>query len=167
MGIIFGKTGTKGPSYEVLLKAPQYEIRKYSSYITAEVPISSKEDEGKAFGALAKYIGVFGKPENEISKPMAMTHPVITDPPESLKLAMTSPVITEQGDAALHHNNMKFVLPEEFKTIESCPRPTNPNVLLRLVPPKFVAVLGFSGMHIIHSYTCHQSTIIRLFPTVI
>ena len=73
MGIVFGVTGTKEPAFS-LLKASPYEIRKIQSYVVAEIASGSSDvDMNKSFGILAKYIGVFGDPENTQSKPTAVT----------------------------------------------------------------------------------------------
>jgi len=90
MEIIFGMTGTKEPVYKLINTSASYEIRLYQPYFIAEV--KSATDMGSSFQTLAKYIGVFGTPENLKSQSIAMTAPVITRPE---KIAMTSPVITE------------------------------------------------------------------------
>ena len=83
MGIVFGMTGTKEPAYSLVTKAAAgYEVRQYQKYFIAEVP-HSKDGNGDDFRALAKYIGVFGTPENVPKKPMAMTAPVLMDPSSS------------------------------------------------------------------------------------
>jgi hypothetical protein len=128
MGIVFGVTGTKGPVYEVLAKTSSYEIRNYNQgFLTAEIPMTS-DNEG--FSALAKYIGVFGKPENTISQPMAMTHPVIKE---------------ENTDTS--NEVMKFVLPGEYVHIADAPKPTNAKISIHENPPQYLAVIGFSGWY--------------------
>ena len=69
MGMVFGRTGVKEPSYSVLKSFGNFEVRKYPAVLTASVvtndPTNSKAVEAnQAFRVLAKYIGVFGKPEN-------------------------------------------------------------------------------------------------------
>eukprot|EP01036_Dinobryon_divergens_P030553 gene30553-39815_t len=83
MGIVFGITGAPEPSYQ-LLKLPQkaiakidlisFEIRRYQPFVVAEVPLSDGEDN-VGFSALARYIGVFGQPENVQKSTLAMTAP--------------------------------------------------------------------------------------------
>lgn len=128
MGIVFGVTGTKGPVYEVLVRTSSYEIRYYQqSFLTAEIPMKS-DNEG--FTALAKYIGVFGKPENDISKPLDMTHPVIKE--ESTETSVEV---------------MKFVLPEEYQHITDAPKPANAKISIKENPPQYIASIGFSGWY--------------------
>lgn len=119
-----------------------YEVRIYGSYFVAEfrgeMEAGAKRDS-QSFSALAKYIGVFGTPENEKGESLAMTSPVVTGNREPQKLAMTSPVISGEY--------MQFVLPFEYTKIESIPRPLNENIHIKAVPRKCVAVTTFSGFH--------------------
>jgi len=140
MGIVFGITGTKGPAYAVLLKSTTYEIRAYEGYLTAETHSGNGNDNG--FSTLANYIGVFGKPANEVSQSMAMTHPVFME--TTKKIDMTAPVLTQKA-------MMKFVLPAEYKTISQAPKPTDSRVVLKQHEPQYVAVIGFSGWYSEHS----------------
>lgn len=142
MGIVFGVTGTKGPAYNVLLKGSSYEIRAYEGFLTAETHTNG--DDG--FSILANYIGVFGKPANEVSQALDMTHPVFME--TTKKIDMTSPVLTQS-------NVMKFVLPAEYKTINQAPRPTNSRVVIKQHDPQYVAVVGFSGWYSEHSGLSH------------
>lgn len=135
MGIVFGVTGVKEPAFNMLLQSP-VEIREYASYVVAEVPMKHGADND-AFPSLAKYIGVFGEPQNSAKKSIAMTAPVIT---ESQKIAMTAPVVTNS-------DKMSFVLPEEFKSVDDAPVPTDSNVKVKLVPAQTVAVSRFSGWY--------------------
>lgn len=75
MGIVFGVTGAKEPAFTLVHRgSSMYEIRLYPKYFVAEVPMnvggsiegtdSEKKNMDTAFGVLAKYIGVFGTPEN-------------------------------------------------------------------------------------------------------
>ena len=144
MGIVFGMTGTKEPSYSLLTKAASgYEVRQYQKYFIAEVP-HSKNGNGDDFRVLAKYIGVFGTPENVSKKPMAMTAPVLMDPSSSSnggqKMAMTSPVL--QTD-----KTMSFVLPFEFQHLEEVPKPSNSQVQIKEAVERTVAVDCFSGWY--------------------
>jgi len=141
MGIVFGMTGTAEPSYVVLrsaVAATGFEVRSYQSFVIAEIATKRGEDNG--FSVLAKYIGVFGNPENEGRVPMAMTAPVILRP---TKMAMTSPVITQNGEDEL----MSFVLPFEIKNVASAPKPSNKRVTLREIPARLLAVRSFTGWY--------------------
>ncbi|KAL0740276.1 hypothetical protein Bca4012_081789 [Brassica carinata] len=96
MGMVFGKIVVETPKYTVAKSGEGYEVRQYPPAVSAEVtydPSEFKGDKDGGFQVLAKYIGVFGKPENQ---KIAMTSPVITT--EGEKIAMTSPVITKEGE---------------------------------------------------------------------
>ena len=138
MGIVFGVTGTKEPTYTIISNAEGYQLRAYQSYFIAEVP--SAQQNGDDFRTLAKYIGVFGTPENILQRPIDMTAPVLLDPNINKKLAMTSPVIS--GD-----KKMAFVLPFDFKDLAEIPKPTNERVKIKSIPEKLVAVKSFSGSY--------------------
>ncbi|EGR34028.1 soul heme-binding protein, putative [Ichthyophthirius multifiliis] len=133
IGQIFGFNGVKEPQYSLIQKTP-YQIRKYESYVIAK--IAMKEDnKDQAFRALARYIGVFGKPENTQNQSLVMTVPVLQEP---VKMEMTAPVIFENG-------YMSFVLPEKYKQVEQSPQPLNKEISLEKVDEKNIAVLQFSG----------------------
>ncbi|KAH0930474.1 hypothetical protein HID58_016201 [Brassica napus] len=96
MGMVFGKIVVETPKYTVSKSGDGYEVRQYPPAVSAEVtydPSEFKGDRDGGFQVLAKYIGVFGKPENQ---KIAMTAPVVTT--EGEKIAMTSPVITKEGE---------------------------------------------------------------------
>eukprot|EP01031_Cornospumella_fuschlensis_P030982 gene30982-37445_t len=136
MGQVIGITGVQEPPFVGLLPATAgYEIRLYQPIFVAEVPMNGPNSNG-AFMSLAKYIGVFGTPENEAATSMDMTAPVITGGPK--ELAMTAPVVTGQ-------DFMQFVLPFDLKRLEDVPKPTNKDITIRQVPRKVVAVSRFSG----------------------
>ena len=91
------------------------------------------------FRILARYIGVFGNPENKDINKIAMTAPVLSKTSSS-KIAMTAPVLSSSA------NDMRFVLPKKFKTKEDAPQPTDTRVELIDVPERMVAVKTFSGL---------------------
>ena len=96
IGMVFGKIVVETPKYTVAKSGDGYEVREYPPAVSAEVtydPSEFKGDKDGGFQVLAKYIGVFGKPENQ---KIAMTSPVVTT--EGEKIAMTSPVITKEGE---------------------------------------------------------------------
>ena len=137
MGIVFGVTGTQEPPYTIVSNPPNYQVRIYSPYLIAEVPQLPGQDNN-SFTILAKYIGVFGKPENQANQAMAMTSPVITVEP--VKMAMTSPVVNAK-------DTMSFVLPFSYTSLEQLPVPTDKRIVLRAVPRRLIAVKVFSGWY--------------------
>ena len=128
MGIVFGYTGCAEPTYKTLHQGGAYCVRQYSGYFIAEAAGAVTKDD--SFRLLAKYIGVFGEPQNNGKAAMAMTAPVITVP---TKLAMTSPVVTSKDET------MSFVLPFHFKSLSEIPVPTDSRVRIREIPKRIVA----------------------------
>ncbi len=152
MGTIFGKESVKEPPYEVLLqrtnvKTP-YELRKYATRYAATVEYNGSTSEG--FRALAKYIGVFGTPQNEGSTNIAMTAPVVMEEDSTTKqgkptpIAMTAPVVMETN-VTHGMNKMMFMLPEEYNDIAKIPKPTNPAVHIERIPSETGAVHRYNG----------------------
>ncbi len=116
--------GTPQQPYSVLKTIGDMEIRRYPEALTATVlrPGGTyKEISNAGFRSLAGYI--FGG--NEGGK----------------KIAMTAPVHMEMGADS---SRMRFVMPADL-TMDSLPRPNDPNVQLQRVPEEVVAVLRFGG----------------------
>ncbi|GFQ07824.1 heme-binding-like protein at3g10130 chloroplastic [Phtheirospermum japonicum] len=101
MGLILGKITVETPKYEVITATNDYEIRKYSPSVIAEVtydPVRFNSDKDGGFTILANYIGAFGKPQNTKPEKIEMTAPVITKKASSSEeIAMTAPVVTKSG----------------------------------------------------------------------
>ncbi|XP_010509243.1 PREDICTED: heme-binding-like protein At3g10130, chloroplastic [Camelina sativa] len=165
MGMVFGKIVVETPKYTVTKSGDGYEIREYPPAVAAEVTYDASEfkgDKDGGFQVLAKYIGVFGKPENEKPETIAMTAPVITKEGEKIamtapvitkeseKIEMTSPVVTkEEGDG--HGGGkkkmvtMQFLLPSKYTKAEEAPRPTDERVVIREEGGRKYGVVKFSG----------------------
>lgn len=139
---VFGVESVEEAPYQTVLKENEFEIRDYAPFVVAQTIIdaSYKEAGNKAFRKLFAYISG----ENEASAKIAMTAPVIAEPKSassSEKIAMTAPVISEQeGEAWLY----RFVLPKGF-TIDTAPRPLNPDVTIAETAPQRVATIRYSG----------------------
>jgi hypothetical protein len=154
MGSVFGKQTVAEPAFEILLNRTShsvrtsYEIRKYGERFAAEVSYSNDvDDTSSPFRALASYIGVFGKPENEGGTSMSMTAPVVIEGSNSnsgTAMTMTAPVVTETvGDNG--EKRMKFMLPAEYNDLSKIPKPTNPAVHILEIPPQVGAVHRYHG----------------------
>ncbi len=125
------------PDYEVLSKSGDIEIRHYVPTIVAQVTVEGDRAEAinRGFGIIAAYI--FGS--NLTSDEVAMTAPVTQQSSENI--AMTAPVIQQSEGAAW---NVRFVMPAEY-SMETLPKPANPEVKLIEVPAKRFAAIRFSG----------------------
>lgn len=150
MGMVFGKTGVEEPPYDILLTrsyppaTTPYEIRKYGERFAAEADYSTGDNsDDTPFTVLARYIGVFGTPENEGSEKISMTAPVVIDRQGGgTEIAMTAPVIrTEDGGT----KKMQFTLPATYDKLSKIPKPTNPAVHILEIPPSYGAVYRFNG----------------------
>jgi hypothetical protein len=134
---------TEEPKFVLLEKAEAFELRQYPSLVIAEVSVEGSLDEisGKGFRLIADYIFGNNKAKSGGSEKIAMTAPVTVES-HSEKIAMTTPVTVQQNDGKWR---MHFVMPAKY-TLESLPVPNNPQVKLRLLPPRNVAVIIFSGI---------------------
>lgn len=131
MGSVLGVVAEETPRYIVLAKHASFEVRRYQAWAEVVTSCSGVVGDGGdgSFGRLAKFIGVFGKPQNAEGAKIAMTAPVLTwsDEPTSSAAA-----------------KMSFVLPSAVHAAGP-PRPTDPSVAVREVPEKTVAAVRFSG----------------------
>jgi hypothetical protein len=154
MGSVIGKESVAEPVFQILLNRTSldvkttYELRKYGERFAAEVSYSNLEGTGTPFKALASYIGVFGKPENEGAQAISMTAPVVMEGGTTgTPISMAAPVVTENANDDQHNGEktMKFVLPAEYDDLSKIPKPTNPAVHIAKIPPQVGAVHRFSG----------------------
>ena len=125
-----------GPSYTVVQTYEAFEVRRYEPYLVAETVVSAApEDAGnQGFRILAGYI--FGS--NKGTRKIEMTAPVAQSP---TKIAMTAPVAQR---ASAGGYVIQFAMPREW-TLETLPEPLDSRVALRVMPPRTVAVIGYSG----------------------
>ena len=157
MGSVFGRESVEEPSYTVVLERTSvptpYEIRKYGERIAIETEYGGDKEDGSPFMALAGYIGVMGKPQNEGQESIAMTAPVVIegDQPSNKKdesgkgeaIAMTAPVVkSESSDGK---KTMQFMLPASFDSVDKAPKPINPSVRVKAVPAAMGVVHRYNG----------------------
>ena len=101
-----------------------------------------------AFRRLFNYISG----NNRTKESIAMTAPV-TQQPTSEKIAMTAPV-TQQKSADKFA--VSFVMPSKY-TMETLPKPLDPNVVLRQVPAYKAAAIRYSGTWSKKSYDTYKA----------
>lgn len=114
------------PSYEVLKRIDEVEIRLYPKLILATV---AGDGVRAPFRILFEYISG----DNSGGSKISMTAPVIT--PE--RIDMTAPVISGGG-------SMSFVVPSKY-TVETVPVPNDGRVRIHELPERRVAVIRFRG----------------------
>ncbi len=146
---VFGVESVEEAPYDVVRTDRQFEIRDYAPLVVAQtmVPAEVKNPGNVAFRSLFRYISG----DNEASQKIAMTAPVIfdsntNDDAESVKdtgekIAMTAPVVSEKIENFWRY---QFVLPANM-TIETAPKPLNPDVSLSAIAARQVATLRYSG----------------------
>jgi hypothetical protein len=140
---VFGIRSAEELKYDVISKSGDFEIRAYEPYVSAIATMKGpyEEVQGDLFRVLAAYI--FGK--NTTESKIAMTAPVQTNPEaqdSGEKIAMTAPVVLEPDREGAW--KMSFSMPSEY-TMQSLPKPLDPQVTLVPVPAKMFAVIRFSG----------------------
>lgn len=134
------------PRYEVISAQGDFELRRYPALLVAQTVVEGDMDQAsrKGFQLLADFI--FGNNQtSEGSAKIAMTAPVTMEP-QSAKIAMTAPV-TLQAQAGLPESGpwrVHFVMPSQY-TLASIPKPRNPAVQLRELPPQWFVAHKFSG----------------------
>jgi DNA gyrase inhibitor GyrI len=133
--------------YDVIETHGAIELRDYDPMIVAEVSMQGDREKaiGDGFRLIADYI--FGN--NLSSQKVSMTAPVIQQPSE--KIAMTAPV-TQQGGEELW--SVRFVMPSDY-TMQTLPKPNNPDVILKAIVGKRFAVIRFSGLARAHRLAAH------------
>lgn len=127
------------PAYSVIASTGNYEVRRYEPYLVAEVDVDGNFGSAgnDAFRMLAGYI--FG--DNVPEQKMAMTAPV--ESTAGTKMAMTAPV-TSRSAGDTNRYTYAFVMERKY-TLDTLPKPTNPEV--RIVPRegRVMAVRRYSG----------------------
>uniref|UniRef100_A0A5B6YFV9 Heme-binding-like protein n=1 Tax=Davidia involucrata TaxID=16924 RepID=A0A5B6YFV9_DAVIN len=144
MGMVFGKICVETPKFEVVQSTDEYEIRKYSPSVVAEVtydPSQFKGNKDGGFTVLANYIGALGNPQNTKPEKIAMTAPVITKSSE--KIAMTAPVVTKTGEEKMV--TMQFILPSKYTKAEEVPKPVDERVVIGEEGERKYGVVRFGG----------------------
>lgn len=162
------------PKFELLAQdGPEgaLQLRHYAPAIVAETVVEGDRDTAstRGFKVIADYIfgnnraagPVPGAADTKASEKIAMTAPVVAEPVDrSQKIAMTAPVMAEPvggsgvgagaaADTPLNSATqwrIHFVMPGQY-TLDTLPRPNNPAVQLRELPPMVFAVVAYSGLN--------------------
>ena len=135
------------PKYEVHISQAPFELRHYAPTLIAQTIVEGDMDEAsnKGFRLIADFI--FGNnlaANSEQAAKIAMTAPVTVEP-QSSKIAMTAPVTIEPQLGSAQQWRVHFVMPSQY-TLETLPKPNNPQVTIKSIPSQKFAVLRFSGL---------------------
>ncbi len=140
------------PSFQVIKKGNDFEIREYAPNLVARVDVTGDFDSAgnQGFKILADFI--FGN--NKAKAKINMTAPVAM----SEKIDMTVPVAMA-GDHGRYQ--VEFTMPRKF-TKATLPEPNNPQVQIIEVPSKIRAVHKYSGTWSEDEYLKHKTQLISL-----
>jgi hypothetical protein len=143
------------PEYRVLEQDGSFELRAYSSYLIAETEVEAgfMNAGNIAFGRLFRYISGANAAQAEI----AMTAPV-EQASQGEKIAMTAPVEQAKGDGVYR---VGFIVPRKYNR-DTVPKPTDPRVIIREVPPRTVAVWRYSGRWTEENFREHEQDLRRV-----
>jgi DNA gyrase inhibitor GyrI len=129
------------PKYNVIEQSGDFELREYAPKIIAETVVSGDLDDASSAGfkRIADYIFGNNTASAGGNEKISMTAPVTMEA-KSEKISMTAPVTMEKKDGKWR---MDFVMPSQY-TMQTLPKPNNPDVRLREVPSQQYAVIRFS-----------------------
>ena len=142
MGSALGRISEEQPRYDVASARDGFEVRAYEACCVIETTYdpAEREAQGASFMRLAKYIGVLSRPRNARDEKIAMTAPVFMTPDASASASA-------DASSAAKRYVMQFVLPKSKfpEGATQAPRALDPEVAVRDVPARTMAVRRFSG----------------------
>jgi hypothetical protein len=138
--------------YTVVKQDGKFELRDYAPHIVAETLVDGDiEEAGKtAFRRLFRYISG----ENQASEKVAMTAPV-SQSSAGEKIAMTAPVGQQNVEGRWA---VSFMMPASY-TMETLPKPNDPQVVLRQVPAQKIAAVRYSGFWSEEGYLANKQAL--------
>ncbi|MEO3680484.1 heme-binding protein [Rheinheimera sp. FR7-31] len=155
---LFGDNGVESAPY-TLLKADEsanIEVRNYDSLVLVTTDMAG-DGRNSAFRKLFRYIDG----ENEAAANIAMTAPVMmNNSSKGEKIAITAPVLMNNQSGA---SMMSFVMPKDF-TLQTTPKPINPDVMVTEVKDYKVAAIQFSST-LSKSNVVKQTALLRAWIT--
>jgi effector-binding domain-containing protein len=134
---------TEEPKFSLLEKDQSFELRLYEPKIIAEVEVDGDMSAAsrKGFRQIADFIFGNNTAQSGKSEKISMTAPVAIKP-ASEKIAMTAPVGVQQSEKGWR---VSFVMPSQY-TLETLPKPNNPQISIKQLPAKKFALIRFSGL---------------------
>ena len=151
---------TEEPTYTVLSKTENFELRRYENQLVAQTWVSGDQDAASraGFKILADYIFGNNTASSGESSKISMTAPVAmqfeakqsttkkNDSNESQKIAMTAPVSIKQEQQQNDGKwRVQFTMPSQY-TMQTLPKPNNPDIAIIEVPAQTYGVIKFSGL---------------------
>ncbi|MFM8392058.1 MAG: SOUL family heme-binding protein, partial [Methylophilaceae bacterium] len=134
---------TEEPKFSLLEKDQSFELRLYEPKIIAEVEVDGDMSAAsrKGFRQIADFIFGNNTAQSGKSEKISMTAPVAIKP-ASEKIVMTAPVSVQQSEKGWR---VSFVMPSQY-TLETLPKPNNPQISIKQLPAKKFALIRFSGL---------------------
>ena len=119
---------TEEPKYTVLKQTEDFELRRYDEQLVAQTWVTGDQDAASraGFKILADYI--FGNNSAANGK--------------IRKISMTAPVSIQQTEDKWR---VQFTMPSQY-TLQTLPKPNNPNIEIVEVPAQTYGVMKFSGL---------------------
>ncbi len=138
------------PNYTILSQDNDFELRRYDNQLVAQTWVTGDQNTASrdGFKILADYIFGNNRTPNGDSSKISMTAPVTMQlktnrgNDESKKIAMTAPVSMQQYNGKWR---VQFTMPSQY-TIQTLPKPNNPNIEIKEVPRQTYGVIKFSGL---------------------
>ena len=131
------------PKFTLLEKDQAFELRLYAPKIIAEVLVDGdmSEASSKGFKLIADFIFGNNTAQSGKSEKISMTAPVSVKA-SAEKISMTAPVGLQQSNNGWR---VYFVMPSQY-SLQTLPKPNNPQVNIKLAPEQKFAVIRFSGL---------------------
>ncbi|CAF3448107.1 unnamed protein product [Rotaria socialis] len=129
---VFGALNIETPSYDIVMKGANYEVRRYHSQLWAQIDFTV--DPSTDFG-------------NKMSIGFQPLFQYITGKNAAgQKIPMTAPVIMQRLDSEYGRRRMSFIMsPSKFSTLDQLPKPINVNVkLVAVTDPVVLACIRFN-----------------------
>jgi len=138
------------PEYTLLSQEDDFELRRYEPQLVAQTWVSGDQETASraGFKVLADYIFGNNTAPSGGSSNISMTAPVTMQPnsaesdKDAQKIAMTAPVSMQQEHGQWR---VQFTMPKKY-TMQTLPKPTNPNITITEIPKQTYAVIKFSGL---------------------
>lgn len=150
---------TEEPKYTVLTQVEDFELRRYDEQLVAQSWVTGDQNGAsrQGFKVLADYIFGNNTAVSGESSKISMTAPVAmkfeakqseankNSGNESQKIAMTAPVSIKQEQQSEGKWLVQFAMPSQY-TMQTLPKPNNPDVEIVEVPAQTYGVIKFSGL---------------------
>jgi hypothetical protein len=131
------------PKFTRLETEKAFELRAYQPKLIAEVLVDGNMSEAssKGFKLIADFIFGNNTAQSGKSEKISMTAPVAVKA-SAEKISMTAPVGLQQANRGWR---VYFVMPSQY-TLQTLPKPNNPEVSIKMIPVQKFAVIRFSGL---------------------